>query len=275
MPPDVTQLKRFTHIDILLDRTLIHDHVFTPRSSEPQDDLMLEYLELVKESPPHSRGRVSISCLRAHLFKSLFTGLATRTDLRARLTKARSLEEMVSSKRFHEEMFVLSFCLLASFYFQCLHYSFFSLALKACRLHSNHGRFLNAFYVARNHDLRKSNMTPSLSSGPKHRSRATINSVNVFTTVLPCIFYIQEELALAIREARLANPSAFDEEKTWYRRHTNPHAPAEWGTPQENWEAEALVVAEKRSRETQPDEVGLGDSMLWAGSAEGEGEEDY
>ncbi|CAM9930215.1 unnamed protein product [Ascophyllum nodosum] len=139
-----------------------------------QDDLVLEYLELVRESPPHSRGRMGISCLRAHLFKSLFTGLATRTDLRARLTKARSLEEM-------------------------------------------------------------------------------------------------EELALAIREARLANPSVFDEKKTWYRRHTNPHASEEWGTPQENWKAEALVVAEKRSRESLTDEVGLGDCTLWAATVTDDG----
>lgn len=80
-------------------------------------------------------------------------------------------------------------------------------------------------------------------------------------------------MTLAVREARLENPSAFNEEKTWYRRHTNPPAPAEWGTPEENWEAEALVVAEKRSRESQPDEVELGDSMLWVEGQDGE--EDY
>ena len=81
----------------------------------------------------------------------------------------------------------------------------------------------------------------------------------------------QEELALAIREARLANPSVFDEKKTWYRRHTNPHASEEWGTPQENWKAEALVVAEKRSRESLTDEVGLGDCTLWAATVTDDG----
>ncbi len=63
--------------------------------STPQDELMLEYIELAKQSPPHSRGRTSIPCLRGHMFKSLFTAMAARTDLRARLTKARTLEDMV------------------------------------------------------------------------------------------------------------------------------------------------------------------------------------
>lgn len=61
-----------------------------------QDDLVLEYLELAKQSPPFSRGRTSVPCLRGHMFKCLFTAMAVRTDLRARLTKARTVEDMVS-----------------------------------------------------------------------------------------------------------------------------------------------------------------------------------
>lgn len=60
-----------------------------------QDDLVLEYLDLVKQSPPHSRGRTSVPCLRGHMFKCLFTAMAVRTDLRAKLTKARTVDEMV------------------------------------------------------------------------------------------------------------------------------------------------------------------------------------
>lgn len=60
-----------------------------------QDDLVLEYIELAKQSPPYSRGRTSVPCLRGHMFKCLFTAMAVRTDLRARLTKARTLEDMV------------------------------------------------------------------------------------------------------------------------------------------------------------------------------------
>lgn len=56
---------------------------------------MLEYIDLAKQSPPHSRGRTSVSCLRGHMFKWLFTAVAIRTDLRARLTKTRTLEDMV------------------------------------------------------------------------------------------------------------------------------------------------------------------------------------
>jgi len=37
---------------------------------------MLEYIELAKQSPPHSRGRTSVPCLRGHMFKSLFTASA-------------------------------------------------------------------------------------------------------------------------------------------------------------------------------------------------------
>lgn len=78
----------------------------------------------------------------------------------------------------------------------------------------------------------------------------------------------------AVREARLANPESFDEEKTWYRRHTKPHTTHEWGTPEESWAAEANVVAEKRSRDPGPEDVGLGDSIF--GEAEGdEGAGDY
>lgn len=76
-----------------------------------------------------------------------------------------------------------------------------------------------------------------------------------------------------MREARLADPASFNEDKTWYRRHTKPHTSEEWGTPQEQWAAEADVVAEKRSRDTRPDDFGLGDSMLWAGGTEAGGEE--
>ncbi|CAM9963401.1 unnamed protein product [Ectocarpus sp. 6 AP-2014] len=138
-----------------------------------QDDIVLEYIDLAKQSPPHSRGRTSVPCLRGHMFKCLFTAVAVRTDLRARLTKARTLEEM-------------------------------------------------------------------------------------------------EELALAVREARLADPESFDEEKTWYRRHTMPHTSDEWGTPQALWAAQAEVVAEKRLRDPGPEEVGLGDSIF--GEEEGAGD---
>lgn len=59
---------------------------------------MMEYIELAKQSPPHSRGRTSVPCLRGHMFKGLFTAMAVRTDLRAKLTKARTLEDMVSAR---------------------------------------------------------------------------------------------------------------------------------------------------------------------------------
>eukprot|EP00904_Undaria_pinnatifida_P005991 jgi/Undpi1/2521/HiC_scaffold_13.g05900.m1 len=137
-----------------------------------QDELVLEYLALVKQSPPHSRGRTSVPCLRGHMFKCLFTAMAIRTDLRARLTKARTVEEM-------------------------------------------------------------------------------------------------EELALMVRDARLADPDSFDEEKTWYRRHTKPHTTAEWGSPEEQWAAEAAAVADMKLRDPPPEEVGLGDSGLWGMEAEG------
>lgn len=74
---------------------------------------------------------------------------------------------------------------------------------------------------------------------------------------------------IAVREARLADPNSFDEERTWYRRHNNPlPKPGE-----ENWAAEAAVVAEKRLRNPGPEEVGLGDS-IFGGDGE-EGAEDY
>lgn len=83
---------------------------------------------------------------------------------------------------------------------------------------------------------------------------------------------------MAVREARLANPAAFDEEKTWYRRHTKPHTTAEWGTPQEQWAAESDAVAEKRARDLPVEDVGLGGSVLWGAEEAGdvqEGGEDY
>lgn len=60
-----------------------------------QDELVAEYLELAKQSPPYSRGVTSVPCLRGHMFKCLFTAMAVRIDLRAKLTKARTLDEMV------------------------------------------------------------------------------------------------------------------------------------------------------------------------------------
>lgn len=80
--------------------------------------MWLEYIELAKESPAHSRGRTSVPCLRGHMFKGLFTAVAVRTDLRARLTKARTLEDMVRTadnasraRREHEE--VLSYLIVS------------------------------------------------------------------------------------------------------------------------------------------------------------------
>lgn len=72
---------------------------------------MLEYLALVKQSPPHSRGRTSVPCLRGHMFKCLFTAMAIRTDLRARLTKARTVEEMVRASLHVRVCVYLRICL--------------------------------------------------------------------------------------------------------------------------------------------------------------------
>ena len=47
------------------------------------DRLAFEYLELAEKYPG-----ADDSCMRAHLFKILFTGLAANTDLRDRMTKA-------------------------------------------------------------------------------------------------------------------------------------------------------------------------------------------
>lgn len=60
-----------------------------------EDEMVLEYLELVRASPLHSRGRTSLACLRGHFFKFLFTALAVRVDLRAQLTRARDVDELV------------------------------------------------------------------------------------------------------------------------------------------------------------------------------------
>lgn len=80
---------------------------------------------------------------------------------------------------------------------------------------------------------------------------------------------------MIVRDARLADPDSFNEEKTWYRRHTKPHTTAEWGSTKEQWAAEAAAVAVLRSRDPEPEEVGLGDSSLW-GEVEGEdGGADY
>lgn len=79
-----------------------------------------------------------------------------------------------------------------------------------------------------------------------------------------------------MRKARQANPEKFDEEKTWYRRHTNAHTPEQWGTPEEEWAAEKEAVAEKRLRDPQPEDVGLGEGAFSNifGSGEEEDEED-
>jgi hypothetical protein len=50
------------------------------------DDLALEYLDLVEKY-----GGASDSCVRAHLFKILYTGLSQNVDLRERLVKAGGL----------------------------------------------------------------------------------------------------------------------------------------------------------------------------------------
>lgn len=68
-------------------------------------------------------------------------------------------------------------------------------------------------------------------------------------------------MALAVREARRADPSSFDEEKTWYRRHTNKHTAAEWGSPEAEWAAQQEVVAQKRFRDPPAEDVGLGDAF--------------
>ena len=51
------------------------------------DRLAFEYLELAEKYPG-----ADDSCMRAHLFKILFTGLAANTDLRDRMTKAMGID---------------------------------------------------------------------------------------------------------------------------------------------------------------------------------------
>lgn len=87
----------------------------------------------------------------------------------------------------------------------------------------------------------------------------------------------QEEIAVAVRDARLADPSSFDEEKTWYRRHTNAHTPEEWGTPEEEWAAHQKVIIERRSREPPEEDVGLGDACpgFWGEGIGEDGDGDY
>lgn len=50
---------------------------------EDLDDLALEYLDLAEQYPG-----ANDSCIRAHLFKMLYTGLSKNIDLRERLVKA-------------------------------------------------------------------------------------------------------------------------------------------------------------------------------------------
>ena len=51
------------------------------------DGLALEYLSLAEQHPG-----ADDSCIRAHMFKLMFTGLSQHIDLRERLTKARGLD---------------------------------------------------------------------------------------------------------------------------------------------------------------------------------------
>lgn len=80
--------------------------------------------------------------------------------------------------------------------------------------------------------------------------------------------FFQQEIAEAVREARQADPSSIDEDKTWYHRHTNKHTSEQWGTPQEEWAAaQDLVGPQRRSRELEGgvgDVVGLGDSFAFS-----------
>lgn len=73
-----------------------------------------------------------------------------------------------------------------------------------------------------------------------------------------CLLAGQEEVALAVRDARLADPAAFDEERTWYRRHTNAHTHDDWGSPEEERAALQEVAARQRLRLPPAEDVDIG-----------------
>ncbi|CAM9255440.1 unnamed protein product [Discosporangium mesarthrocarpum] len=79
-----------------------------------------------------------------------------------------------------------------------------------------------------------------------------------------------EDIAQELREAREANPSAFDETKTWYQRHTHPHTAREWVGKNG-----VLPAREKTSPSLGWEEEGVAVSSLFAPEDVGEGGSDY
>lgn len=63
----------------LFDNSKVHD----------MDEIALEYLDLYEKYP----GEANRSCIRAHMFKFLHTGLSVHTDLRDKLAKVHEVEE--------------------------------------------------------------------------------------------------------------------------------------------------------------------------------------
>ena len=62
--------------------------LFDPTRLYDMDQLMMEYLEMYERYP----GEADPKCLRAHMFKFLYTGLSKHTDIRDSLNQAKGFE---------------------------------------------------------------------------------------------------------------------------------------------------------------------------------------
>ena len=91
---DVEQALKLTGADGVMSSESILEYaaLFDPSKVYDMDEIALEYLDLYQKYPEEC----DRSCIRAHMFKFLHTGLSVHTDLRDKLAKIQTTEDFRS-----------------------------------------------------------------------------------------------------------------------------------------------------------------------------------
>lgn len=91
---DVERALELTAADGVMSSESILEYaaLFDPSKTYDMDEIALEYLDFFEKYPEECNR----SCIRAHMFKFLYTGLSVHTDLRDKLAKIQTTEEFRS-----------------------------------------------------------------------------------------------------------------------------------------------------------------------------------
>ena len=89
---DVQKCMELTGVDGVMacESILEYPAFFDGDKTHDLDDLTLEYIDCFEQYP----GEADMKTIRSHMFKFLYTGLSVHTDLRERLGRSKTVDEL-------------------------------------------------------------------------------------------------------------------------------------------------------------------------------------